>query len=214
MAGDVHDDGLHRAPPATVYWPARLDAQVFDGYQPRRVSVAIRTARAGTAPLLEELLQAVWSVNANLPLAQPATMDRLYDRSMSRTSFTLVMLAIAGAMALLLGLCGVYGVIAYAVTERRREIGIRVALGARAREIRALFFRRGMLVAGAGLLAGMGGAAGLARLMRSLLFGVEPLDPLTFVTMPVLLATAALAAAYLPARRALAVDPVETMRAE
>ena len=214
VAGDVYDDGVHQRPPATVYWPARLDAQIFAGYQPRRVSVVVRTDRAGTGGLLEELRQAVWSVNPNLPLAHAATLDVLYDRSMSRTSFTLAMLALAGAIALLLGICGIYGVIAYAVAQRRREIGIRMALGAQARQVRALYLRRGMIIVAAGLLLGLSAAAAVTRLMQSLLFGVAPLDPITFIAMPSVLAAAALLATYLPARRALSVDPVETMRAE
>ena len=214
VAADVHDDGVHQAPPATVYWPARLPSPLFAGYQPRRVSVAIRTDRAGTASLAGELRQAVWSVNPNLPLANLGTLERLYDRSMSRTSFTLAMLAIAGTMALLLSLCGIYGVIAYAVARRRREIGIRMALGAQPQQVRALFLRRGLAVAAVGLLAGFAGAVGFARVMRSLLFGVEPFDPLTFAAMPAVLAVAALLATYWPARRAVLVDPVETMRAE
>jgi putative ABC transport system permease protein len=214
VSGDVYDDGVHQRAPATVYWPARLDAQIFAGYQPRRVSVVIRTDRAGTSSLLEELRQAVWSINPNLPLAHAATLEVLYDRSMFRTSFTLAMLAIAGMMALLLGISGIYGVIAYAVAQRRREIGIRMALGAQARQIRALFLRRGLIVAAVGVLLGLSAAAAFTRLMQSLLFGITPLDPITFTAMPVVLAAAALVATYLPARRALRVDPVETMRAE
>jgi predicted permease len=211
VAGDVYDDGAHQQPPETVYWPARLRPA---GYQPRRVSVVIRTGRAGTESLLNQVREAVWSVNPSLPVAQVTTLGNIYDQSMARTSFTLAMLAIAGAMALLLGIVGIYGVIAYAVSQRRREIGIRLALGAHAREIRRLFVRRGLILTSIGVAIGLCGAAGFARLMRSLLFGVTPLDPITFLSAPALLAAAAVLASYLPARRAMAVDPVETMRAE
>jgi putative ABC transport system permease protein len=214
VADDMYDDGVSQRPPETVYWPARLDPKVFQGYQPRRVSIVIRTERAGTASLLEELQQAVWSVNPNLPLANTMTLDLLYERSMSRTSLTLALLSIAGAMALLLGICGIYGVIAYAVAQRVREIGVRMALGAEARQIRALFIRRGMMVAAAGVLIGVSAAAAFTRIMQSLLFGITPLDPVTFIVMPIILAAAALLATYLPATRATWVDPVETMRAD
>jgi predicted permease len=214
VSGDVYDDGVPQRPPETVYWPARLDPKIFMGYQPRRVSFVIRTDRAGTTSLLQELRQAVASINPNLPLAQAAKLDALYERSMSRTSLTLTMLAIAGAMALLLGVCGIYGVIAYAVAQRRREIGIRMALGAQAHHVRALFIRRGMIVAAAGLVLGVTAAAAFTRLMESVLFGITPLDPLTFTAMPIFLAAAALLATYVPASRAAGVDPVETMRAE
>jgi putative ABC transport system permease protein len=214
VSGDVYDDGAQQPPPATVYWPARLDAELFAGYQPRRVSVVIRTDRAGTGSLLEELRQVVWSVNPNLPLANAATLDVLYTRSMSRTSFTLAMLAVAAAMALMLGICGIYGVIAYAVAQRRHEMGIRMALGAQARQVRALFLRRGMIVAAAGLLLGLTATALFTRLLQSLLFGINPLDPMAFTAMPIVLAAAALLATYLPTRRASSVDPVEIMKAE
>jgi predicted permease len=216
VAGDVYDDGADRRPPGTVYWPAQPHEQLLgiSGYQARRVSVAIRTERAGTESLLNQVREAVWSVNANLPLAQVRTLGEVYDQSMARTSFTLVMLAIAGAMALLLGVLGLYGVISYAVSQRRREIGIRVALGAQPRDIRGLFMRRGLILAGIGVAIGLGGAAGFTQVMQSLLFGISPLDPITFTAMPVVLAAAAVLASYLPARRAVAVDPVETMRAE
>jgi len=223
VAGDVYDDGADQPPPATIYWPAQPHERFLgmSGYQARRVSVAIRTEgrvalrpRPGTESLLNQVREAVWSVSANLPLAQVRTLDEVYDQSMARTSFTLVMLAIAGAMALLLGVLGLYGVIAYAVSQRRREIGIRLALGAQAREIRDLFMRRGLTLAGIGVAIGLGGAAASTRLMRSLLFGINPLDPITFTAMPIVLAAAAVLASYLPARRAVAVDPVETLRAE
>jgi predicted permease len=217
VAGDVHDDGADQPPPATIYWPAQPLEPLLSmsaGYQSRRVSVAIRTERAGTESLLNQVRQAVWSVSANLPLAQVRTLDAVYDQSMARTSFTLVMLTIAGAMALLLGVSGLYGVIAFAVSQRRREIGIRLALGAQAREIRGLFVRRGLTLGVTGLAIGLGGALGLTRLMESLLFGIGPLDPVTFTAMPLVLAAAAVLASYLPARRATTVDPVETLRAE
>jgi ABC-type antimicrobial peptide transport system permease subunit len=216
VAGNVHDDGVHQPAPATLYYPAHSLQRLFglSGYQARRVSVAIRTERAGTASLLGQLREAVWSVSATVPLAQIRTLDENYGESMARTSFTLVMLAIAGTMALLLGISGVYGVISYAVAQRRREIGIRLALGAQTRQIRALFLRRGVILVGIGIALGLTSAVGVTRLIRALLFGTSPLDPVTFVVMPMILAAAAMVATYLPARRAMAVDPVETMRVE
>ncbi len=216
VAADVHDDGVHQPPPATLYWPGRSHAQLFGvpKYQPRRVSVAIRTERAGTAGLVGQVREAVWSVNANLPLADVRTLGDVYNQSMAPTSFTLVMLAIAGAMALLLGVVGLYGVIAYAVSQRTREVGLRLALGATATDIRGLFMRRGLILAGIGVAVGLGAAAAVAPVLRSLLFGVEPLDPIAFAAAPIVLASAAVLASYLPARRAVAVDPAEALRAE
>jgi ABC-type antimicrobial peptide transport system permease subunit len=142
------------------------------------------------------------------------SLDDVYDRSMARTSFTLLLLAIAGAMALVLSIFGIYGVIAYAVSQRRREIGVRVALGAQPREIQGLFIRRGVVMTSIGLAIGLVAAVGFTRWMRSLLFGISPLDPITFAAVPLVLATVAVLASYVPARRAVSVDPVETMRAE
>lgn len=213
VAGDVYDDGLERPAPPTVYWPARLDSAVFAGYQPRRVSFVIRTDRAGSASLLEELRQIVRSVVPQVAMARVATLDTLHDQSLSRTTFTLTTLALAGAMALLTGGCGVYGVIAYAVSQRRREIGIRLALGARAGEIRRLFLTRALIVGATGVVLGSGAAAGFTGLMQSMLFGVEPLDPLTFTAMAIVLILAVALATYIPSRRAVTIDPAEAMRA-
>jgi ABC-type antimicrobial peptide transport system permease subunit len=156
----------------------------------------------------------VWSVNANLPVASVRTMEDIYGQSLARTSFTLVMLAIAGSMALLLGVIGIYGVISYTVSQRRRELGIRLALGAQKAELRWMVVRSALLLTGVGVAIGLCFAAGLTRLMKSLLFGISPFDPLTYVTIPVVLAAAAVLASYLPARRAAALDPADVLRAE
>jgi len=149
-----------------------------------------------------------------LPLAAVGTMQQLYVQSMARTSFTLVMLAIAGSMALALGIIGIYGVISYTVSQRTREIGIRLALGAQRGELRWIFVRSALILTGIGVAIGMGAAAGMMQLMKSLLFGISPLDPFTYAAVPFVLAGAAVLASYLPARRAAAVNPVEALRAE
>jgi ABC-type antimicrobial peptide transport system permease subunit len=141
-------------------------------------------------------------------------MQSLYGQSMARTSFTLVMLAIAGTMALALSIIGIYGVISYSVAERTREIGIRLALGAEKRALERMFVRSALALTGMGLLLGLIAAAVLMQLMKALLFGVSPLDPITFIVVPLVLAAAATFASYLPARRAAKVDPVVALRAE
>ena len=124
--------------------------------------------------------RAVWSVNPNLPLASVRTLDEVVRKSMARTSFTLVMLAIAGAMALLLGVVGIYGVISYSVSQRTREIGIRMALGAQRQEVTRMFVRYGLGLAAIGIACGLAAAVAFTRLMGSLLFEVSALDPLTY----------------------------------
>lgn len=216
VTGDLHDQGVHLPPTATVFLPARLHAQAFGvrDFVPRRVSFVVRSERRDIETFLGEIRQAVWAANPNLPVAQVRSLGELYTRSMARTSFTLVMLTLAAVMAMLLGVYGIYGVIAYAVSQRRREIGIRIALGAQRRAILALFVRRGVLVTSAGVALGLAGAVGFTQVMRALLFGVRPFDPVAFVAVPLALGTAALIASYLPARSALSVSPMETIRGE
>ena len=180
----------------------------------RAVTFAIRSDRAGTEGFLNEVERAVWSVNANLPLASVQTMQDIYGQSLARTSFTLVMLVIAGAMALALGIIGIYGVISYAVSQRTREIGIRLALGAQKGELKWMFVRSALVLTGIGVAIGVFAAAGLTQFMKSLLFGISPLDPLTYLAIPSILVASAVLASYLPARRAAAVDPVEALRTE
>jgi ABC-type antimicrobial peptide transport system permease subunit len=180
----------------------------------RSVTFVIRSDRAATESFLAEVRQAVWSANPNLPVYFVRTLKEVYDRSMSRTSFTLVMLAIAGAMALLLGLIGIYGVISYAVSQRTREVGIRMALGAQHGELARMFVRYGLILAGIGVAIGLAAAIGLTRFMQSLLFEISPLDPATYLAVALVLVAAVVAASYLPARRTLAVDPVKALRVE
>ena len=163
---------------------------------------------------MKDVREAVWSVNPNLPLSSVHSLDYYYKRSMSRTSFTLVMLGVAGSMALLLGVVGIYGTIAYSVSQRTREIGIRMALGAQHQVVTGMFVRHGLLLTGIGVAVGVALAVVAVRLMSSLLFKVSAIDPLTYIAVCIgLIGTTALAS-YLPSRRAATVDPVEALRAE
>lgn len=213
---DVRDNGVQQAAPAIVYWPALRAHTYRAGLSDvdRAVTFGLRTSRAGSGALLDEIEQAVWSVDASLPLGSVRTMQEAYATSMARTSFTLVMLSIAASAALVLGLVGIYGVIAYTVSQRTREIAIRLALGAQPGEVQRMFVRAGLALVAVGIAAGLAGAAASTRALASVLFGVDPIDPLTFAAVPLVLLTAALVASYLPARRAAATSPVEALKAE
>ena len=167
VAGDVHDDGADR-PAAGDDLLAGAARRATAEHVRIPVAPGQRRRSAPTAPARRvcstRCATRCGRSTPSLPLAQVRTLDEVYGQSMARTSFTLVMLAIAGAMALLLGVSGIYGVIAYAVSQRRREIGIRLALGAQAADIRRLFLRRGLVLAAIGVAIGLGGAAGVTRL--------------------------------------------------
>jgi ABC-type antimicrobial peptide transport system permease subunit len=212
VAQDLRQNGVDQPAPTIVYWPI-LPVGPFT-FAPRAVTFAVRSTRAGTQAFLTEVQQAVWKVNADLPVASPRTMQEIYSKSLARTSFTLVMLGIAASMALALGIIGIYGVISYAVSQRTREIGIRMALGAQRRELRWMFVRSALVLTGIGAVFGLVGAAVIARLMRALLFGVSPLDPISFAIVPLILAAAAALASYLPASRAASINPVNALKAE
>ncbi len=215
VIADLRDNGIDRKAPAIVYWPLLQKNFQGDAINVRRnVSFAVRTSRAGSTGLMQELRQAVSSVNPNLPLANVRTMDDIYKQSLARASFTLVLLAIAGGMALLLGVVGIYGVISYSVSQRAREIGIRLALGAPLQIVTRMFVGDGLVLSGIGAVCGLIAAFGLTRLMKSLLFNVSPADPLTYLIASLCLILAAVIASYLPARRATKVDPAVTLRAE
>ena len=212
---DVKEDALYTAAPSIVYWPAfMVNAFGSEAFGYPAMAYVIRSDRTGTATFNTEIRDAIWSVNRDVPIALERTMQDLYAGSLAQTSFALVMLAIAGAMALALGLVGIYGVIAYVVAQRSREIGIRMALGAQRRDVRTMFLRQGLLLSGLGLAIGLVAALVLTRLMASLLFGVGPTDVVTYAAAVGVILAAAAFASYLPARRASAIDPMETLKAE
>ena len=216
VAADERDDGMAADPVAIVYWPqVTEDFYGNEGTFTQRSMAYVLRARAGDpSGLLPGIREVVWGVNPNLPLARVATLEELASRSMARTSFTLVMLAIAAGVALFLGIVGIYGVISYIVSQRTREIGVRMALGAERRVVRRMVLRQALLLAGTGVVIGLAVAAGATRLMTSLLFGVSPMDPATFGVVAAILCAVALVASWIPARRAAGVDPVEALRAE
>jgi putative ABC transport system permease protein len=215
VVGDEREDGVQEKAPAAAYYPLLMSDFENKAVSVRRtVSYIVRSQRAGSQSLLADVQQAIWSLNPSLPLANVRTLQDIYDKSLARSSFTLVMLAVAGAMALLIGLVGIYGVISYSVSQRRREIGIRMALGARQRELTRMFIAHGFVLALIGVACGLAGAVALTRVLGSLLFGVNPLDPLTYAVVSIGLFAAVITASYIPALRVMRVDPVEALRAE
>ena len=215
VVGNVYDNGVSQPAPTTIFWPVLMDR--FEGqkeYVARDVAFAIRTSRAGSESLMKDVREAVWSVNPNLPLSSVNTVDFFYKKSIARTSFTLIMLGVAGSMALLLGVVGIYGVIAYSVSQRTREIGIRMALGAQTQALTSMFVRHGLRLTAIGVVFGVIAAMAVMRLMSTLLFNVSPVDPVTYLVVCAGLIVPAWLASYLPSRRVASVDPVEALRGE
>jgi putative ABC transport system permease protein len=212
IVGDERDDGLNQAAPTLVYWP--MTTELDEPFLSRTMSYAVRSTRIHAPGFVRELEQAVWSVNPNLPLANVQTLEEIRSDSMAQTSFALTMLLIAAAVALLLGVVGLYGVIAYIATQRTREIGIRMALGARPEDVSRLFVRHGLWLTGLGVGLAIAAALGLTRLMSSLVFGISTTDVVTYATASASLGVVALLATYLPARRASRVGPISALRCE
>ena len=216
VVGNELDDGANKKAPTIVYWPLMIKEFWGDPIHVARfpMAFALRTPRAGSEQLAAEIRQAVWSVDPNLPVADVGTLEGIYRKSMARVSFTMVMLALAGGMALLLGMIGIYGVISYSVTQKTREIGIRTALGASESQVVSMFVRRGLRLALVGVVLGLAGAVASTRLMTSLLFGVSAIDPATYAAVAAAVIAAAVAASYVPSRGAARAVPLEALRAE
>jgi len=215
VSEDVHYDGVEKPTPSMVYWPLMMDH--FQGQKQRlqRSTVfVVRSQLAGTQSLMKAIQQQVSMVNPNVPLANSDTLGNLYAQSMARTSFTLVMLCVSGGIALLLGTVGIYGVMAYSVSQRTRAIGIRMALGAPRGAVVGAFVRQGMWLTVVGIAIGLVVASATMRFMSSLLYGVSAEDPITYITIACAVVIASLLACYLPSRRAAAVDPMLALRSE
>ena len=215
VVGNVYDDGVSAKAPTSVYWPLMM--KKFEGQEIRMnrfVAFVIRNPHTGSENFMKDVRTAVWAINPNLPLSDVHTLQYFYDRSLARTTFTMIMIGVAGSMALLLGVVGLYGVIAYSVSQRTREIGIRMALGAQSKVLTNMFVRHGLILTGIGVACGLVAAMILMRFMASILFGVSPIDPLTYIAVSAGLAATALLASYVPSRRAATVDPVDALRAE
>jgi predicted permease len=181
---------------------------VMDG-----MSLVIRSA-AGQAAPVQTVREVVTRLDPSVPITNVRTMDEALARDMARTSFTMLILGVAATVALTLGAVGLFGVVSYVVGRRTREIGVRVAVGARAEDIRAMVLGQGLRVSAAGVAIGLAAAFGLTRLMGAVLYEVRATDPVTFVLGPVVLVAVALLATWLPARRASRVDPVVALRNE
>jgi predicted permease len=215
VVGDERDSGVDQPAPTIVFWPFVVEKMWGDEDSiTRTVAFAVRSTRVGTPAFTREVERAVWAVNQNLPLFRVETLEQTRATSMAQTSFALVMLGIAGAVALLLGIVGVYGVIAYIAAQRTREIGIRMALGAQVGDVSRLFLRHGLWLVAGGIVIGAAAALALTRLMGSMLVGVSATDPATFVAVSLGLAAVALVATYIPARRAARIDPLVALRSD
>jgi len=214
VVGDVRQDGVDHPAPSFVYWPFLTRDDHNNPAIPYSAHIVVRSNRAGSQSLINEIRRAIWALNPNLPITDVRTIGDIYRQSMARTSFTLVLLLVAGVLALLLGVVGIYAVISYSVSQRTREMGIRIALGATQSELKQMFVRHGLLLGTIGVAAGLAVTIGVARLMTAMLFEISPLDPATYAAVSLALLAAVALASYLPTSKVVAVDPVVALRAE
>jgi hypothetical protein len=211
VVADVRQTGLEVPSEEMVYFPALWGA-ADQPIATRTMDLVVRVAEGDPLQLLPLVRREVQALNPRIPLASPRTMMDVFDAATARTSFTMTMLGTASLVALVLGLVGIYGVVSYVVSQRTREIGVRLALGASGREVRGMVVRQGIALAGVGVGVGLVAAAGLSRVMASLLFGVSAVDPLTYGAVALTLGSVAVLASWLPAVRAAAVDPAIALR--
>jgi predicted permease len=210
VVSDVTHQDLQSPPEEMVYFPT----VVGPAANPQSIRTADIVVRATSSPLqiLPTLRREVRELNPRVPLSNPRTMEQVFGEATARTSFTMTMLGTASGIALLLGLIGIYGVISYVVSQRTKEIGVRMALGATAPSVKGMVVRQGLWLAVAGVTLGLVAAGALSSVMASLLFGVSALDPLTYGLVGGALVAVSLVASWLPARRAAGVDPSVALR--
>jgi putative ABC transport system permease protein len=211
VVGAVHDDGMDRPAVAMTYFPMTGIGANGQAYARRTLTHVVRSPRGGD--LVPEVRAAVWAVDPELPLTL-STQAETVERTLVRTTFTMGMLGLSAAIALLLGAVGIYGVISYLVSQRTREIGVRMALGASSAGVSRMVVRQGLVLAVWGVAIGVVAAVGVTRVLASLLFGVSELDPVTFVAVAIGLLAVAAVASWVPARRAARVEPGVALRWE
>ncbi|MFZ0214304.1 MAG: ABC transporter permease [Candidatus Acidiferrales bacterium] len=207
VVASARDNDLATLPSGEVYLPF---AEV-DRFQDANF---IAHTSANPAVIIPALRRAIWSEDKEAPITDVETMDQIVAANVAEPRFQALLLGSLGAMGLVLAMVGIYGVISYGVTQRTREIGVRMALGAQPGDVLRMVIREGMVLAGVGIVTGIGGALALTRFLRSLLFETKPTDPATFVGVVVALVIVALAACWIPARRAMRVEPMEALRYE
>jgi predicted permease len=213
VAGDTRDTALTASPSMVVYNAQVPSADTLFSQVRNRMALVVKTA-GSPAAIVPAVRAAVRELDPTLPLFEVRPMTAVVSASMARLSFVIVMLGAAAVVALLLGAVGLYGVMAYLVTLRTRELGVRIALGAEPRAVAAMMTRHGLLLTAVGVVAGLAIFSGVARFLRSFLFGVAPSDPVALVGASVMLVVVATFATWIPARRASRVDPVEALRAD
>jgi putative ABC transport system permease protein len=206
IVGDVKTDGIAANTYPMIYWPYFQFPQNFNAF-------VVRT-EGNPARLIASIKERIWSVDKTLPISKIATMDQLISDSLARRRLYMILLSVFAASALLLAAVGIYGVMSYSVSLRTNEMGIRIALGAQARDVLMLVMKRGLSVALVGMAIGIAAAFALTRLMSSLLFQVRAVDPFAFGAVAVALLLVALLACWIPARRAARVDPITALRSE
>jgi len=209
---DAHYQSLETTPEEMVYWPATIGATTAP--QATRSMDLVLKSSGDPLAYVDVLRREVQALNPRIPVSNPRTMERVMSEATSRTSFTMALLGAASGIALLLGLVGIYGVISYIVSQRTREIGVRMALGATAPSVRTMVVRQGLVLAGGGVLLGLVAASALSRLLATLLYGVSATDPLTYGAVAAALLVVSLTASWIPARRAAGVNPSSALRSE
>jgi predicted permease len=208
VVADIRQRGLDRDVQPMIYAPFQQERLGFI----RFVSFVARTATPGS--VAKGMRAEIRRASPDLPIERTVTMDEAVAASVAQPRFRMVLLALFATAATLIATCGIYGLMAYAVTQRRREIGVRMALGADRRDVLRLVFTRALRIVVAGVIVGLAGAAGLTRVLQTFLFGVTPTDPIAFTIVTLLMTAVGLMAAWLPARRATGIDPCDALRAE
>ena len=214
IVADIKEIGLDQPPRATIYVPQPQVLDAFNAMTNYWFASSLLVRTAGPVDVSAEIIKIVAEVDPEEPVARFDTMNSVKARSIAEQRFLMTLMVVFAALALVLAAVGIYGVLSYQMSRRTREIGIRMALGATPRSVLRLILREVLLIVFAGIAVGVGAAFGLTRFLASELFGVRPADPLTFFAVAVLLICVALFACYVPARRAMYVDPMVALRYE